>query len=65
MNESKIAQMLNALNVSYQQQYTFNDLYSKRKCDKLHYDFAVFKNNVLLYIIEYDGSQHFTFSGRG
>lgn len=59
MNESKIAQMLNNLKIKYQQQYSFYDLYSNRKCDKLYYDFAIFNNDTLLYVIEYDGIQHF------
>ena len=63
MNESKIAQMLDNGNIKYQTQYTFSDLYSNRKCDKLMFDFAIFNknNNSLLYLIEFDGSQHFTY----
>ena len=50
-NESRIAQMLNELNLKYKQQYPYRDLY---------FDFAIYSNsNELLYIIEYDGIQHF------
>lgn len=59
LNESKIAQMLNTLNFQYKQQYSFQDLFSNRECDKLYYDFAIFNNETLLYLIEYDGIQHF------
>lgn len=59
INESKIAQMLDILQIKYKQQYSFNNLYSNRKCDKLYFDFAIFNNNTLIYLIEYDGIQHF------
>ena len=59
VNESQIAQMLNNLHIQYKQQYSFKDLFSNRECDKLYYDFAIFNNNTLIYIIEYDGIQHF------
>lgn len=60
-NESKIAQMLNDINFKYKEQYTFNDLSSTgRSCDRLMFDFAIFNNNILLYLIEYDGIQHFS-----
>lgn len=55
--------MLDNGKIKYQTQYTFLDLYSNRKCDKLIFDFAIFNrnNNSLLYLIEFDGSQHFTY----
>ena len=59
INESKIAKLLDTLDIKYQQQYSFNDLYSYRKCDKLYYDFPIFNNSTLIYLIEYDGIQHF------
>jgi hypothetical protein len=59
-NESLIAQILNTLNFKYIQQYTFQDLTSTgRECDKLPFDFAILNENKLLYLIEYDGIQHF------
>lgn len=59
-NESKIAEMLTNIGVNYKQQYTFPDLTSTgRACDRLLFDFAVFNNEQLLYLIEYDGQQHF------
>lgn len=59
INESNIAQMLDTLQINYKQQYSFENLYSNRECDKLYYDFAIFNNETLIYIIEYDGIQHF------
>ena len=60
MNESKICQMLNHLNISYKQQVTFKNLSSTgRPCDLLMYDIGVYNQDQLLYLIEYDGVQHF------
>lgn len=59
VNESKIAQMLDVLQIKYIKQYSFKDLFSNRECDKLYYDFAIFNQNTLIYVIEYDGIQHF------
>ena len=61
VNESKICQMLNHLNIKYKQQQKFNDLSSTggRACDVLPFDIAVYNNDILLYLIEYDGIQHF------
>lgn len=61
-NESLIAQMLDNLNIQYFQQYRFKDLSSTgRSCDQLIFDFAIFDQtrHQLLYLIEYDGIQHF------
>ena len=60
-NEVKIATMLNKLNLLYKTQYTFLDLTSTgRGCDRLMFDFAILNsNNEVLYLIEYDGEQHF------
>lgn len=61
-NESFISQMLDTLQFKYKTQYSFLDLTSTgRSCDKLLFDFAIFNRdtNELLYLIEYDGIQHF------
>lgn len=63
INESKIATMLEAVDIAYKQQFTFEDLSSTgRNCDKLMFDFAIYNKHThaLLYLIEYDGIQHFT-----
>ena len=62
-NESIIAQMLNTLGFKFIEQYRFSDLTSTgRNCDCLLFDFAIFskQTNELLYLIEYDGEQHFS-----
>lgn len=59
-NESLIAQMLDSLGFQYKTQYRFTDLSSTgRGCDQLMFDFAIFNGKQLLYLIEYDGIQHF------
>ena len=59
-NESKIAMMLDEINISYKQQIKFEDLSTTgRACDRLMYDFGIYNQNNLIYIIEFDGIQHF------
>lgn len=57
--ETLIAQILNDNNISYQREFTFDDLYLEQKNCKLRFDFAIFENNKLSHLIEYDGIQHF------
>ena len=59
-NELYIKQVLENNNLNFKTQITFNDLISPDTNYILRYDFGVYdKNNKLLYIIEYDGEQHF------
>lgn len=53
-NESKICQILDNMNIQYKQQISFKELSSN-----LSFDIGIYNNNILLYIIEYDGIQHF------
>lgn len=56
--ERAIKHYLDKNSIPYQPQYTFDDLKGKRNV--LPFDFAIFDdNNNLLYLIEYDGEQHF------
>lgn len=67
-NESLIAQMLDGLGFTYIQQYKFDDLTSTgRECDRLMFDFAIIHpiTKQLLYLIEYDGIQHFHYGTSG
>lgn len=67
-NESIIAQMLDNLGFTYITQYKFNNLSSTgRKCDRLMFDFAIIQPTTkqLLYLIEYDGIQHFYYNITG
>lgn len=52
----QIQQLLKSLNLSYKSEYSFDDLKDK---NKLRFDFAVFKNNKLKFLIEYNGKQHY------
>lgn len=67
-NESLIAQMLDNIGFTYIQQYKFDDLTSTgRECDRLLFDFGIIHpiTKQLLYLIEYDGSQHFHYVASG
>ena len=55
--EIEIEQILQKLNISYIKEYTFTDLRGKR--NPLRFDFAIFNDNTLLCMIEYQGDQHF------
>ena len=41
-------------------EYTFDDLRNPETNRKLRFDFAVFENGQLAYLIEFDGRQHYT-----
>ena len=43
------------------QEYSFNNLINPNTKQKLRFDFAIFNNNKLKYLIEYDGEQHFKY----
>lgn len=55
--EEKIEEVLLNNNISYKREYYFNDLLGDKK--KLRFDFAIFKENKLKYLIEYHGKQHY------
>lgn len=55
IGEENIAKLLEENNVSYSCEYTFADLVSKKK---LRFDFAIFKDDKLSHLIEFDGRQH-------
>ena len=52
----KIEELLNDNKIDFAKEFSFNDLID---IDKLRFDFAIFKNNQLKYLIEYDGKQHY------
>lgn len=54
--ELEISNILQKNNISYKREYTFSDLYDK---GLLRFDFAIFHNNDLIGLIEYQGSQHY------
>lgn len=55
---TKIKEFFDNNNIQYIQEYSFEDLKSSREV-KLRFDFAVFKNDCLLFLIEYNGKQHY------
>lgn len=54
--ERKIKNYLEKNNIDFIREYSFDDL---KVVNKLRFDFAIFKNNDLFCLIEYDGEQHF------
>ena len=54
--ESIIEKILLENHISFQKEYSFQDLYDKKL---LRFDFAIIKNNQLLGLIEYQGQQHY------
>lgn len=55
--EEEINQFLKFKKVNFKRQYTFSDLYGDN--DKLRFDFAIFKGDKLMGLIEYMGDQHY------
>lgn len=57
LGENRVKEVLNELEISYVQEYSFIDLIGDKK--PLRFDFAIFnKNNDLLCLIECQGEQH-------
>lgn len=54
-NEQKIIKLLLDNNIQFATQYTFADLKGKNG-GSLRFDFAIFKNNQLSHLIEYNGA---------
>lgn len=59
VGEKEIINFLEAKNIQYQKEYSFKDLISPTSDKKLRFDFAIFKNDILNCLIEFDGSQHY------
>lgn len=57
-SEFIIASILKDKGINFQKEFTFQDLKSDKKY-ALRFDFAIFKDNCLAYLIEFDGIQHF------
>lgn len=55
--EEQIEKILLENNIEFKREYTFNNLYGNKR--KLPFDFAIFKENELKYLIEYHGEQHY------
>lgn len=57
-----ITKILTKNKINFKKQIAFNDCKDK---GFLRFDFGVYSGNQLLYLIEYDGIQHFSYNGRG
>ena len=55
--ERKISQILEELKLNYKEQYIFEDLKGEKY--PLRFDFAIFNNNKIKCLIEYQGIQHY------
>lgn len=60
VGETAIKNILNKNNISYKSEYIFSDLKNPKTNHHLRFDFAIFANDELEYLIEFDGRQHFT-----
>lgn len=58
--EEIIRSILEENNIEYAQEYRFDDLKNPKTGHYYRFDFAVFENKKLLYLIEFDGRQHFS-----
>lgn len=58
--ELKIKQWLNKNHISFKTEYSFKDLYVITNRCPLRFDFAIFKSDILIGLVEYQGEQHFT-----
>jgi hypothetical protein len=59
IGEMRIEKLLQKLNIRYDRQYRFDDCKDKRP---LPFDFVVYKDNKISFLIEYNGRQHYTLS---
>lgn len=57
--EHIVETILKENNMQYIREYSFEDLIGE-KGNKLRFDFAIFQNNQLSFLIEVDGKQHYT-----
>lgn len=60
VGELKIEQLLKENHLQYIKEYKFNDLYNSKTHYQYRFDFAVFQNDEIIFLIEFDGRQHFT-----
>ena len=58
-----ITQLLKENNINFQREYTFPDLITYYHNMKYRFDFAIFDNQQLKFLIEYDGDIHFVAHG--
>lgn len=56
--ELKINELLNTMDIKFHTQHTFDDCRFPDTNRLAHFDYAIFDNDILIGLIEYDGSQH-------
>ena len=64
IGENEITSLLTIANINFSEQYKINIEQKEYEVIQKHpyyFDFAVFNNNILSYLIEYDGEQHFKY----
>lgn len=59
--EDKIVNLLNSADLSYKREVTVPYLTGKKGAP-LRFDFGIYRNNKIIALIEFDGSQHFLYS---
>ena len=59
LGEETIEKILRENNISYIKEYSFSDLRDDISHRMYRFDFAIFENDTLQYLIEFDGSQHY------
>jgi hypothetical protein len=59
VGQKRIAEILTEKNIKFEEEYSFNDLLS-HKGNPLRFDFAVFNKNNDMFLIEYQGEQHYS-----
>lgn len=57
--ELKINTLLNKMLITYKTQYSFDDCRFPNTNKLAYFDYAIFHNDKLLCLIEYDGAQHY------
>lgn len=60
IGEETIKKILNENNINYIQEYSFENLRNPKTNKLYRFDFAIFKENKLAYLIEFDGRQHYS-----
>ena len=55
--EQRIEEILTKNGISFKKEVSFTDLYGSKDNNLLRFDFAIFKNNQLICLLEYDGEQ--------
>ena len=63
-NENKIGDLLNKYHVEFLREFSFDDLVSDAG-NKLRFDFAIYKQNEFVGLIEYQGEQHYIVANHG